>query len=143
MSKDWNRKELWRKSGDNFMIEISRHEEEVPDLACFDSEGPHRWCIYAYIYPKHSHFAAFDGSEDMWQYAAACLPLHGGPSFCRKHLNAKGEVTSYQVGADYHHLHDWHFTQHANPDDAAVVFADAEELFDALTSRGKAQGGAA
>jgi hypothetical protein len=138
MNKEWNRKELWRKYGDNFMIEISRHEETVLEPVFFDSEGPHRWCVYAYIYPKHSHFAAFDGSENMCQDAAACLPFHGGPSFCRKHLNAKGETTSYQVGADYNHLHDWRFTQQANPKDAAEVFADAQELFDVLASHAKA-----
>ena len=92
---NWNRKELWRKFGKNFMVEVSRHEEPATDSGCSDSEGPHRWCVYAYIYPKHPHFATFDGTEAMWQDAAACLPLHGGPTFCRKHLNAKGEVTAY------------------------------------------------
>jgi hypothetical protein len=140
MTTDWNRKELWRKSGENFMIEISRHEVSVSESACFDSEGPHRWCVYAYIYPEHPHFSAFDGSEDMRQDAATCLPLHCGPSFFRKHLNAKGETTSYQVGADYNHLYDWSFTQHANPEDAAEVFSDAQDLFDALTRRAKAEG---
>ena len=140
MTTNWNRKELWRKSGENFMIEISRHEVSVEEPACFDSEGPHRWCVYAYIYPKHPHFSAFDGSERMSQDAAACLPLHGGPSYCRKHLNADGETTSYQVGADYNHSHDWRFTQQATQEDAAEVFSDAQELFDALTHRAKAEG---
>lgn len=133
MSK-WNHKDLWRMSGKDFMVEVSRHSEPVrEDSGCYDSEGPHRWCVYAYIYPKHPHFSAFNGTEDMWQDAAAMLPLHCGPSLCRKHLNAAGDVTSYQVGADYHHLHDWQYTQMATKDDARAVFNDAEELHTWLT----------
>ncbi len=125
----WDHKDLWRMNGPNFMVEVSRHSVPVRDEGCcYDSEGPHRWCVYAYIYPKHPHFARFNGTEEMRQEAASRLPLHGGPSFCRKHLNAKGEVTSYQVGADYNHLHDWFFTQHATKQEAATVFSDAEEL---------------
>ena len=132
----WEHKDLWRLHGPNFMIEVSRHSEPVRDEGgCYDSEGPNRWCVYAYIYPKHPHFAAFNGTEDMWQDAAAQMPMHGGPSFCRKHMNAKGEVTSYQVGADYHHLHDWRYTQHATKDEARSVFNDAEELHKWLTER--------
>lgn len=135
---NWNRKELWRKFGKDFLIEVSRHEEpQASESGCFDSEGPHRWCVYAYVYPKHPHFANFNGTEDMWQDATTCLPLHGGPSLCRKHLNAKGEVTSYQIGADYNHLHDWRFTQFSNPVEAGEVFADAQALFDALSERSK------
>lgn len=139
-TNDWSHKDIWRLFGRDFMVEVSRHEMPArgDPPACFDSEGPHRWCVYAYIYPKHLHFAAFDGTERMLQDAARSLPLHGGPSFCRKHLNADGEVTSYQVGADYNHQHDWRYTQYATKDDARSVFNDAEELFEWL-----AQGAAA
>lgn len=129
----WSRKELWRKWGHNFMVEISRHEEPRPDrTGCYDEDGPHRWCVYAYIYPKHPHFSCFDGTENMRQDAATALPFHSGPSFCRKHLDAGGGVTSYQVGADYNHLHDTHFTRYATPSEAEEVFADAQALFDRL-----------
>jgi hypothetical protein len=133
MTAEWNRKETWRKWGKDFMVEISRHEEPVRDESgCFDAEGPHRWRVYAYVYPKHPHFAAFNGTEDMWQDAAASLPFHGGPSFCRKHMDTKGAVTSYQVGADYNHLHDTHFTRYATPVEASEVFEDAQQLFGRL-----------
>jgi len=126
----WRHKDIWTMDGRDFTVQVSHHSVPVRDEGgCYDSEGPHHWCVYAYIYPKHPHFAAFNGTEDMWQDAAACLPLHGGPSLCHKHLSGKsGEVTSYQVGADYHHLHDWRFTQMATQDDARTVFADAEQL---------------
>lgn len=134
---DWDHKDIWRRWGKDFMVEVSRHSAPRADESgCYDSEGPHRWCVYAYIYPKHPHFARFDGTETMYQDAASALILHGGPSFCRKHMNAAGEVTSYQVGADYHHLHDWRFTQYATKEDAYSVFSDAEELFEQLTSFG-------
>lgn len=136
VSIGWNRKETWRKWGDGFMVEISRHEEPVhDDSSMYGGEGPHRWCVYAYVYPKHPHFADFDGTEAMWQAAATALPFHGGPSFCRKHLNAAGEVTSYQVGGDYNHLHDTHFTQYATPAQASDVFEDAQTLFNVLKTR--------
>ncbi len=136
MSAGWDRKELWRKWADGFMVEVSRHEEPVRDQSfCYDAEGPHRWCVYAYIYPKHPHFARFDGTENMWQEAAAELPFHGGPSFYRKHINGGGEVVSYQVGADYHHLHDTHFTRCATPAEASEVFEDAQALFNRLNAR--------
>jgi len=143
MSTAWNRKELWRKFGANFLVEISRHEEPARfPSGCYDEPGPHRWCVYAYIYPKHPHFAAFDGSEDMFQEAACALPLHAGPSFCRKHLNAKGEVTAYQVGADYNHLYDDQFTRSGTPDEAIQVFNDADQLFERLSQIGQREGSA-
>jgi hypothetical protein len=133
---DWRHKDIWSMDGKNFMIQVSRHSEPMrEESGCYDSEGPHRWCVYAYIYPKHPHFAAFNGTEEMWQDAAAMMPMHSGPSLCRKHLNADGEVTSYQVGADYHHLHDWAYTQQATKDEAAGVFDDARELHTWLTER--------
>lgn len=134
-SDGFNRKELWRKWGKDFMVEVSRHEEPASDeYACYDSAGPHRWCVYAYIYPKHPHFAAFNGTEEMWQDAATSLPFHAGPSLCRKHFDNSGAVTSYQVGADYNHLHDTHYTRCATADEAWDVFEDAESLHARLTA---------
>lgn len=79
---DWDHKDLWRKRGADFLVEVSRHSEPVrEESGCFDAEGPHRWCVYAYVYPKHPHFANFDGTDRMSQDAASALPLHGGPSF--------------------------------------------------------------
>ena len=135
---EWRHKDVWSMDGKDFMVQVSRHSVTLIDPGCcYDSEGPHRWCIYAYIYPKHPHFAAFDGTETMWQDAAAMLPLHGGPSLCHKHLNAAGEVASYQVGADYNHLHDWRFTQQATKEDAREVFSDAKQLHAWLTECAK------
>ena len=117
-------KDIWTMDGAGFSVQVSRHSV---DFAAY--EGPHRWCVYAYIYPKHPHFARFDGTEDMWQDAAVALPLHAGPSLVRKHLSANGQTTSYQVGADYNHLHDDRFTHYGDAAEAYQVFADARELF--------------
>lgn len=134
----WSRKEIWRRYGKDFLVEISRHEEPVrEEYACYDSEGPHRWCVYAYIYPKHPHFANFRG-PDMWQEAANSLPLHCGPSLLRWHYDDDGKPTSVQVGADYHHLYDDRFTRYATADEARSIFNDAEELFDRLAALSKA-----
>lgn len=127
---EWDRKEEWHKRGNNFLIVIHRHEVKLLD----PYEGPHRWAVYAYIYPKHPHFAAFKG-PDMWQDATS-LGFHGGCSFLRYHRGDAEEVMSVQCGADYHHLHDDRFTDMATPDEAHEVFSDAEELFEKLTRMG-------
>lgn len=127
----WARKDLWRKFGKDFLVEISRHE--VENTRAFDDPdvGNHRWAVYAYIYPKHPHFAQFAGPA-MWQEAASVLPLHGSPSLLRWHRDDDGKPTSVQVGADYNHLHDARFTHDATKSDARVQFSDAQELFDWL-----------
>lgn len=129
----WDHKDLWRRFGRNFMVEVSRHTVELREESsgCFDAEGPHRWAVYAYIYPKHQHFMAFNG-DAMHQDAAAMLHFHGGPSLLRRHFAADGSTTSVQVGADYNHLHDWRYTQMETANDAQSVFSDAAELFEQL-----------
>lgn len=134
MTDEWDRKDLWRKHGKDFVIEISRHSVKPSG---FDfGKGEHRWAVYAYIYPEHPHFAAFDGVK-MWQPAASMLPLHGGPSFLRRHTDDDGKVTSYQVGADYDHLRDDRFSDCATQKDAWEVFSDAEDLHKWLSSSTK------
>ncbi|PRF08632.1 hypothetical protein C6Q07_11055 [Burkholderia multivorans] len=98
----------------------------------FDSEGPHRWCVYAYIYPSHPHFASFSG-PNIWQDATTVLPLHGGCTLLEYPMY-DGKIASVKVGADYHHLHDTRFTHYATADEARLVFEDADELFDKLQS---------
>lgn len=117
---EWQKSETWRQRGSQFCVEV------VHSTAPSDDD-PHRWCVYAYLYPTHPHFAAFAG-EDMWQAAAQALPLHGGPSFLRWHMGTDGRAVSVQVGADYHHYKDDHFTRCADPDEARGVFSDAADL---------------
>jgi hypothetical protein len=130
---DWDHKDEWRKRGKNFLVTITRHNEAAHEDR---DEGPNRWAVYAYIYPKHPHFAKFEGDQ-LFQQAATDMPLHGYPSFITRHRDHTkgGEVCSVQVGADYHHLHDSHFTHYATPEEAAEVFADAERLFGWLEER--------
>lgn len=64
----------------------------------------------------------------MYQDAATELPLHAGPSFLQCHTDGNGVTTSVQVGADYNHLHDDHFTHYATAEDAMSVFLDADDL---------------
>lgn len=126
----WRHKDIWTREGENFIVQVSRHSVGQSE---YERTGPHRWCVYAYVYPKHSAFASFDGPQ-MWQPAATRLPLHGGPSLLRWHYDDDGKPTSVQVGADYNHLHDERFTHMATADDARSVFADADELHAALSA---------
>lgn len=123
----WERKEVWKRAGRGFLVEVSRHEVDV-DVG----EGPHRWCIYAYIYPKHPAFGQFKVGGGMWEQPD--FGMHAGNSFFRTHYNGKGEIASFQVGCDYNHDGDDYFTHLATREDAGSVFYDASATFDALAA---------
>lgn len=128
---NWRHKDEWRRDGKDFIVVVSRHYSE-PSLFNH-GEGVNRWAVYAYIYPAHPHFEKFRGN-DLFQIATSCLPLHAGPSTLKYHNKADGTMTSVQVGADYHHLYDDHYTHYATRDEARSVFIDAERLFDVLSA---------
>lgn len=131
MMIEFKHKDEWSVRGTDFMVQVTRHT--VAPGSCDFDEGEHRWAVYAYIYPRHPHFAIFVG-DDMWQEAAAMMPLHGGPTYLRRHFY-DGKECSIQVGADYHHLNDSYVTHYATKDDAREVFLDAESLFNWLQER--------
>lgn len=125
---DWKHKDVWVKRGKDFSVEVSRHEVGYVDE--FRRMGPHRWCVYVYIYPEHPFFPRFGLAEDekYQPNAVGYLPLHGGCTFYQAHRDRDGKITSYQVGADYAHLHDEWYMECATKEDAGAVFADAEDL---------------
>lgn len=130
---------MWHRRGKNFLVEVYHHTvpqtELESDMARWGGEGPHRWAVYAYIYPDHPRFAMFNG-PDLWQEATQGLALHGYCSLLNYPMY-EGKVTSVKVGADYHHLHDEHFTRYATKEEAAEVFNDADQLFDILQAQAK------
>jgi hypothetical protein len=66
--------------------------------------------------------------------AVKCCSVY--PSYFRAHWDRDTEAfTSMQVGADYHHLHDDHFTHYATREDAYEVFEDAQRLYDWLEAK--------
>lgn len=123
----WDHKDEWRRQGKHFLVSVTRHFAPV----CRPDQGPHRWAVYAFIYPNHPLFDTFHG-EEMFQPASNALPLHWGPTFLRQHRGDDGQICSIQVGADYNHLHDDRFCDYATADDAIEVFNDADELFEYL-----------
>jgi hypothetical protein len=129
-AKEWSHKDEWRRSGEHFLVVVSRHAVQVDEEF---GEGPHIWCVYAYIYPEHPHFAAFNGPH-MWQDAASMMPFHRGPSYL-DYPTHEGKVTSVKVGADYNHLYDDRFTHYATAEDAYSVFSDAQDLHYWLTAK--------
>lgn len=122
---DWRHKDEWTKSGPNCLVKVSRHE----------TMGENRWCLYAYLYPKHPHFSKFEG-DSMWQDAANFFNWHRGCSYLEYHRDNKGEVGSVQVGCDYNHLYDDQFLGMATKDDAWEVFVDADRLLGRLAEIG-------
>jgi hypothetical protein len=132
----WDHKEEWHRRGSNFLVVVKHHTVNPPESPANPYGGPHRWNVYAYIYPKHPRFKKFKG-RDMWQDAAIELHFHCGPSFLRWHYDDNKEPTSVQVGSDYSHLHDDRVADFATKDEAWEVFDDADQLFDQLA---KAEG---
>lgn len=132
MSK-WKHKDEWKLQAATFCIIVSRHSGTPLD----STEGENMWAVYAYIYPDHPHFGTFK-KKDIFQDATRGLPLHWGCTFIKHHMNEDGKITSVQVGADYHHLYDSHYTHYKTQDDASEVFSDAQELFDHLEGLARA-----
>lgn len=137
----WRRKELWSRKTATFCVEVSRHDEE-PLSAISPELGPHRWCVYAYLYPAHPRFQKFDGTNSFFQSACSELPLHGvitGASYLQYHYAGGGQTVCIQVGADYNHLRDERFS-HTEPENSGEVFDDAERLFSYLQSEAESVG---
>ena len=126
----WEHKDEWHQRGKHFLVVVKHYTVEPSPYD--PSMGPYRWNVYAYIYPQHRLFGGFSGPE-MYQPAARNFPLHAGPSFLRWHYGDDGTPTSVQVGFDYAHLRDDHFSHYATPEDAVGVFLDAEQLVTYLT----------
>lgn len=131
---NFRRREEWLQNGKDFLVMVRRHEEKkVPTGTSFDREGPHRWCVYAYIYKGHPLFDQIDVKGDIFQDVFTQLPFHCGVSLFIPHLYAKdATVASFEVGADYHHLHDEAYTHMPTPAEAWTVFQDAQQLFVSL-----------
>lgn len=123
---DWRKREEWIRRGDGFCVLVKHWTEQMPEP--WREEGQHRWGVYAYIYPKHPLFGKFDG-DGIYQTAAQEMPLHGGATLFRRNYSNDGkECCSVEIGADYHHDGDAHFTHYENDEDAFWVFSDANEL---------------
>jgi hypothetical protein len=124
-----HKSETWRLHSTNCCVEVVHW---LDDQQQYTETGPHRWAVYAYIYPQHPHFARFSGNSGL-QPATQAMPLHGGATFLRYQCRtATGEVSSVKVGADYNHLFDEAFTFYATPEQAVEVFDDAAKLLDWL-----------
>ena len=122
----WNYKEEWHKRGVDFQVMVKRWS--FPESNWTRGDGCQVWNVYAYIYPKHRLWDSFEG-PNMFQPATSALPLHCGPTFLEYHTGQGGKVSSLQVGSDYRHLGDEHFSHYKTREEAWEVFQDAEELF--------------
>jgi hypothetical protein len=74
---NWRHCDEWKRDGRGFRITVVRWTADIDPLD--PGKGPHRWAVYAYIYPGHPLFRSSSGSR-LFQDAAISLPLHGGPS---------------------------------------------------------------
>lgn len=134
MSGAWEKRDVWTRRERTFDVEVSRHESQPSLSGLAMDEGPHRWAVYAYVYPEHPLFKTLDANGGIWQQSVGHLPLHCGCSLFRTHRREDGTITSFQIGADYHHLGDDWYTHLATKEDAGAVFSDAEELAKVLAA---------
>ena len=118
--------EVWHHRSRGFTVAIVHWLDENHD----DRNGPHRWNVYAYVYPAHPMFAAL--AEGRTSPAVGALPLHEGETCYHWHIGSDGWPTSLQIGSDYNHFNDERYTHMATADDARSVFADADRLVDYL-----------
>ena len=119
--KQFRFKREWKLEGKHFNLVVSCHEE---DRSQFSYDGPYRWCIYVYVYPKYKLFGEFDPDGGMWDQPGP--QMHGGYTYFRPHYAKDGTITSFQIGCDYNHIYDDHHTREFMND---TVFRDAQEIF--------------
>ena len=131
MSKEWDHRDLWDLRHKDFAVEVSQHVGQAHEELGL---GPNRWCVYVYVYPEHPLFESIDLDGGMWQNALADPPLHAGCTFFKVHQQFK-EVVSVQIGCDYSHYGDEHYSHMVTKEEATPVFQDAEELFDWMLAK--------
>ena len=133
-AENWEKVESWRRRAENFLVEVKHFAAKSYGETFSMGEGPHRWAVYVYIYPQHPFFKECEVTGGMRQRVANYLPFHLYCSFADVHVRVKEdgahEVTSFQFGADYHHLHDEFYTHMKDELEAGTVFAEAQELYD-------------
>ncbi len=120
---DWKKIEIWRKRARTFTVEVY-HSKDSPGK----DSGENYWNIYVYIYSSHPLFGQLEPGGGMYQELINNMPFHWGASFFHVHFAAGGEITSYQIGCDYRHLHDEDYSFMETEEEAAPIFKDAEKL---------------
>lgn len=119
----------WLRRGEGFSIEVVRWESGKG----FYERPQNHWNYYCYIYPNHPLFEKLVDEE--MQGGSIIDNLHNGCTYCEWNRNKEGKVTCKKYGCDYEHIWDDYEEMHKliTPDDAYMVFNDAERLFDELS----------
>lgn len=124
-------------SGEHFAVEITRHSVDI----ALSFDGGQRWCVYAYIHPKHPFFKIVnkidpdDYFNSMYSLEVNNL-LHGGCTYFVK-INQKSYKMNnkyIKFGADYNHYEDKRFTFYKDLYEAFDVHDDAKRLYDYLNN---------
>lgn len=126
---NWEKKNIWRKRGDNFLVEIFHSTYKIPPEYNFEKLGDNKWNVYAYIYKGHPLFDKFVG-DSHYQPATENIPFHGGCTFLKYEFD-NGECCCIKVGCDYSHYGDDEYS-HYDEEDLGSPFGvaiDAEELY--------------
>ncbi len=131
---EWKaKKEEWKSSN---------NRQQYLVVVCHWTDGDceyNYWNIYVYIYPGNPLFESLTHANAMHDDAVMSLSIPG-LSFFKKHYNDNCEITSVQIGGDYHHLGQDRFRGFTTPKEAREVFMDAEELINRMDAIIKAKG---
>lgn len=130
MSDLWDKTEMWRHRARRSTVEINHRAVSAEYTKLFPNEGPHRWNIYAYIYPPHPLFQSLitEGRTAIPKE----MPLHGGASLFSYCRHEGEEITAVKIGVDYNHHQDDRFSRMCDRVAANEVFVDAEKLVEFL-----------
>ena len=125
LHSSWEKFDEWRVRCKTFCVVVKHWTVSEEDSIRFQEEyGPHRWVVYAFIYPDHKLFHVVSGEKNTSKLED--FPVHGGVTFFRRHWSSDGKsCASIEVGADYFHDGDDPFTR---DEDGQGVFSDAEAL---------------
>lgn len=136
MKPKWEEKYEWRARWPSFLVTVECRY--LPDSHRHGQDW--KWNVYAYLYPKHPRFQRIViPDEGSYRIPDGCNGLHfhggilGAVTLFRPHYDKGGNVTSYQFGSDYDHLHDdWARETNPQAGPRTQIFKDAEILFSQL-----------
>ena len=125
----------WIEKGEGFSVEVKRWYNPPSKFSLesdiFDDEdnGPWRWNVYAYIFPKHPIFKEIE-SDSLFEIGEIAEYFHWGISYHDWKRN-EDSITCKQLGSDYGHLHDRY--RLVDNIDNTPCKRDAERLFKYLS----------
>lgn len=126
MNETWSQTESWWKNNrDNgYIVEVRHWTAPYTEFGAEVGRGLHRWNIYARIAPHHPRYEELKAEPNR-------LEMPGGVT--KSEIEVKGGMEILLIGNDYNHSWNVHELWAPEPSGVKNVFADAEEIYRALS----------